>query len=230
MKMTFAERVKYAMNLEGFTQASLAKKVELSQSAIQKITSGKSLRSKKLLDISRALKVRPEWLWDGIEPMKNKWSQSNAIIQKIELDDSHQFICENEPQFPLYSRIERLLIPKNKEKEDDFKMIRLPMDIAKKTNTNATHWVGILAPDTSMPPTIQEGAIVAIDESMIEIKNGKIYAISIGNICMLRILYALPNKKVKIRSLNSDEYPDESLSRDEVIILGKVFYTATMID
>ncbi|AWK14067.1 hypothetical protein CCS41_06060 [Candidatus Fukatsuia symbiotica] len=230
MKMTFAQRVKHAMNVEGLTQASLAVKAGLSQAAIQKITSGKSQRSRKLLDISRVLRVRPEWLGDGVEPMKDKWVQEGIRFERIHIDDPTSPVSENEYEFPLYGRMERLLIPRDKGREDMLKMIRLPMDIAVKTKTTLTNSVAILAPDSSMCPTIQEGAIVAVDESITEIKNGKIYAVSVGGLCMLRILYALPNNMVKMRSLNQNEYPDDTVLLSDVKILGKVFYTASIID
>mgnify|MGYP001595712992 CR=1 FL=1 len=68
--MTFAQRLQYAMDAEGLTQAALAEKSGASQAAIQKITSGKSQTTKKLLEISRSLRVRPEWLGQGEEPMR----------------------------------------------------------------------------------------------------------------------------------------------------------------
>lgn len=228
--MTFAQRVQYAMKMEGLTQAALALKASISQAAIQKITSGKSQRTKKLLEISRALNVRPEWLGDGLEPMRDKWAQEGIKCERMQIDDPTHPINKNEYEFPLYSRMERLLIPRDKGREETLKMIRLPMDIAINTKTAITDSVAILAPDASMYPTIQEGAIVAVDESITEIRNGKIYAVSIGGLCMLRILYSLPNSMVKIRSLNQNEYPDDTLSLSDIKILGKVFYTASIID
>lgn len=62
MGMTLAQRLKVAMKESGLTQAALAEKAGVSQAAIQKITSGKSQSTTKLLEISRALHVRPEWL------------------------------------------------------------------------------------------------------------------------------------------------------------------------
>lgn len=59
---TFAERLKEAMRDAGYTQMALAEATGLSQGAIQKLTSGRAKSTTKLLEISNALGVRPEWL------------------------------------------------------------------------------------------------------------------------------------------------------------------------
>ena len=69
---TFAERLIAAMSAAGLSQGQLAERVGLSQPAIQKMTSGKTNGSRKMVELSRALSVRPEWLSDGSGPMRNE--------------------------------------------------------------------------------------------------------------------------------------------------------------
>ncbi|MES4611393.1 helix-turn-helix domain-containing protein [Ewingella sp. CoE-038-23] len=69
-KTTLAQRLKLAMEEGGFTQASLAEAAGTSQPSIWKIVSGRTQSSVKLIDIARALKVRPEWLADGTGDMR----------------------------------------------------------------------------------------------------------------------------------------------------------------
>lgn len=68
--MTFKSRLKKAMEEGGFTQASLAKESGLAQSMIWKLVSGKASGTSKLVPISKALGVRPEWLGEGTGPMR----------------------------------------------------------------------------------------------------------------------------------------------------------------
>lgn len=70
-KTTLAQRLKMAMEEGGFTQASLAEAAGISQPSIWKIAAGRSQGSVKLVDIAKALGVRPEWLADGTGDMKN---------------------------------------------------------------------------------------------------------------------------------------------------------------
>lgn len=60
--MNLAERIIAAREHLGVTQAELAKRVQLSQQAIQKLESGKSESSRRLTEIAVACGVRPEWL------------------------------------------------------------------------------------------------------------------------------------------------------------------------
>ncbi|MDQ7101916.1 S24 family peptidase [Serratia sp. MF2] len=68
--MTFAERLKLAMDEGSFTQGSLAKKVGIAQSMIWKLLNGKANGTTKMLEMCKVLGVRPEWLVDGQEPMR----------------------------------------------------------------------------------------------------------------------------------------------------------------
>lgn len=69
-KTTLAQRLKMAMDEGGFTQASLAQAAGISQPSVWKIASGRTQESVKLIDIAKALGVRPEWLADGTGDMK----------------------------------------------------------------------------------------------------------------------------------------------------------------
>ncbi|MEX2986851.1 helix-turn-helix domain-containing protein [Serratia fonticola] len=68
---TLAERLKIAMEAGDFSQASLAEKAGIAQPSIWKIVTGKTQSSAKIVEISTALGVRPEWLAKGVGPMRD---------------------------------------------------------------------------------------------------------------------------------------------------------------
>ncbi|CNI78544.1 helix-turn-helix domain-containing protein [Yersinia pekkanenii] len=70
--MNFAERMKIAMMQSGFTQGRLAKEAGIAQSMIWKLVSGKAEKTGSLVKIASVLGVRPEWLSDGIGPMREE--------------------------------------------------------------------------------------------------------------------------------------------------------------
>lgn len=84
MKTTLAQRLKQARQNAGFTQNELAKLVGVSQAAIQKIETGKAATSTRLIEISKALNVDPEWLSVGTGD--NPTPQISSSV-KIELAD-----------------------------------------------------------------------------------------------------------------------------------------------
>ncbi|VUT16923.1 putative HTH-type transcriptional regulator [Klebsiella huaxiensis] len=53
------------------TQKTLGDAVGVSQAAIQKIETGRAAQTTKLLDIAKALRVRPEWLSSGTGAMRD---------------------------------------------------------------------------------------------------------------------------------------------------------------
>lgn len=64
---SFSERLKTARINQDLSQAQLAKMVGVSQASIAALESGINKSTKNLLDISKALKVSPEWLYNGVD-------------------------------------------------------------------------------------------------------------------------------------------------------------------
>jgi phage repressor protein C with HTH and peptisase S24 domain len=69
----------------------------------------------------------------------------------------------------------------------------------------------------SMSPVINDKAVVYVDIGRISIQDGKIYAISHGGLFKFKYLYKLPMGGVRIVSANKEEYPEETLTAEEII-------------
>ncbi|EMM2471152.1 MULTISPECIES: XRE family transcriptional regulator [Klebsiella] len=79
---TFAERLNAAMIATGVSQGQLAEMVGVSQPAIQKMTSGKTNGSRKMVELAYALGVRPEWLSSGQGAMREDGQQPQSQLTK----------------------------------------------------------------------------------------------------------------------------------------------------
>lgn len=66
---TLADRISLKMNELGIDQYELAKKVGVSQPAIQKIVAGKTKEPRKMLQIAQALGTTVAWLQNGKSPI-----------------------------------------------------------------------------------------------------------------------------------------------------------------
>jgi len=64
---TLGERLRYRRRQMGWTQEQLAVQAGTNQAVIQKIENGKSLRPRKIDEISSVLEVNPAWLMFGDE-------------------------------------------------------------------------------------------------------------------------------------------------------------------
>ncbi len=75
------------------TQKTLGDAVGVSQAAIQKIETGRAAQTTKLLDIAKALRVRPEWLSSGTGAMRTdgdddkKPSHINHDVFRVDILD-----------------------------------------------------------------------------------------------------------------------------------------------
>lgn len=75
------------------TQKALGEAVGVSQAAIQKIETGRAAQTTKLLDIAKALRVRPEWLSSGTGAMRDdgeddkKPSHMNHDVFRVDILD-----------------------------------------------------------------------------------------------------------------------------------------------
>ncbi|MBG2647138.1 helix-turn-helix transcriptional regulator [Klebsiella michiganensis] len=79
---TFAERLNAAMIAAGVSQGQLAEMVGVSQPAIQKMTSGKTNGSRKMVELANALGVRPEWLSSGQGAIREDGQQPQSQLTK----------------------------------------------------------------------------------------------------------------------------------------------------
>ena len=90
---TLADRINNRMKELNITQEELANEIGISQAAVQKITSGKTEHPKKILEISKKLRVSPDWLTTGIgdiekaslSPLEISIQDENGVLNSLKL-------------------------------------------------------------------------------------------------------------------------------------------------
>lgn len=88
--------------------------------------------------------------------------------------------------------------------------------------------VCVCADGDSMEPVYPDGATLGINTADKVIKDGKIYAVNHGGLFRTKILQKLPDNKIRIKSYNSEAYPDEEADADEMNIIGRVFWWSVL--
>ncbi|MBJ8730886.1 helix-turn-helix transcriptional regulator [Citrobacter freundii] len=231
---TFADRLNAAMNAAGISQGQLAEKVGVSQPAIQKMTSGKTNGSRKMVELAHALNVRPEWLSSGTGPMHNEDRKDSSIPPesewgKIDAWDSKTNLPDDEVEVPYLKDIE-LTCGDGSCLEDDYNgfKLRFAKSTLRKVGAQKDSVLCFPASGNSMEPMIPEGTTVAINTNDKKIVDGKVYAISQDGWKRLKSIYRVSPTRIVIRSFNSEEYPDEEADIDSVEILGRMFWTSTI--
>lgn len=234
---TFAQRLKVAMAERGMTQSSLAEKVGISQTAIQKLATGKAKNTAFLLPISKALEVRPEWLSMGENPMRvgdapynpastippeNQWQGVQAWDEDTPLDDDEVYI-------PFYKSIELAAGSGCTTNEDhNGYKLRFSKSTLRRYGAEPSNVISFPVHGDSMAPVIPSKSTVTVDKGHTKITDGGIYAIEQDELFRIKLLYRMPGRKVSIRSFNKDEFPDEEASLDDVKIIGRVISWSVM--
>ncbi|EBU8673086.1 helix-turn-helix transcriptional regulator [Salmonella enterica] len=241
MKTTLAERLNAARKAQGLTQKALGDLVGISQAAIQKIETGKASSSTKIIELAKVLDVHPEWLSSGEGPAGN--------------DDFDTLLKNKHPKSELKSSHLKVGVWEEQERHDMDEFVEVPLinvrfaaghgnseiiddeDFTLVFRRYSLHRMGVSAGNAklvrvsgdSMTPALNDGDVVGIDTSSVDIKDGKTYALCHDGMLRVKTLISQPGKII-IRSLNRVDYPDEALDREHfmrsVRIVGRVFWSS----
>ncbi len=235
------ERLKEAMAAARITQAQLAQLVDVSQPAINRLITGKTTSSRKIIDIARVLSVNPEWLVDGTGHMHLGREESLHPDASLEKKDGNLEYSEpwdhsipldpGEADAPFLPDID--LVPNDgriSHGQSNFMFMRIKKDILSKVGAdiNGRGVVGFLHKGDSMDPFIPDGSRVIIDCHNKKIVDGKVYVIDQNGWKRLRLLYRTSPDKVSIRSFNRASHPDEEVEISEINVIGRMFMTHTL--
>ena len=237
-KMTFSERLNLAMKESGFTQGALAEAVGMAQPSVWKLVSGGAKGSKKTVQIAKVRGVRPEWLADGIEPMKDDGvvphdPRSTIPPEKewgrVDAWDSNTPLPDDEVEVPFLKDIE-LAAGDGSYCNEDYNgyKIRFSKSTLRRVGAQAENVVCFPARGKSMEPVIPDGTTVAIDCGNKKINDGDLYAISTDGMKRIKQLYRRPGGIIVIRSFNREEYRDEEVLEPNIEIIGRMFWSSTL--
>lgn len=218
------DRLREARRNKDLSQAELSKLLGVSQAAIAAIESGRNKRPTNLVAIAKALDVSPYWLETGKEDMEVR---ANATpLGRIAEWDSNTPLSDDDCEAPLYKEIKLSAGNGFADDIEDYNgyKLRFSKSTLRRHGINPADVVCVTADGDSMEPVFPSGATLGINTADKVIKDGKIYAINHGGLLRTKILHKLPENKVRIRSYNQSEYPDEEASLDDLSVIGRVFW------
>lgn len=231
---TLADRLRESRKARDLTQREVASAADMTQSAYSDLENGRSQTSTKIAALARALQVDAFWLQTGEQPGITPVSLSSGRLAQIEPWDDETPLEDDEVEIPFYKDFKfacghgKLGNTMGKET----RRLRISKLTLRNRNIEFTNASAATVTDNSMSPTINDGATILIDCGKNEIKNGQIFIIrqGEGEFAEFRCkrLYRLPMGGVRIVSDNSEEYPEERLSLEEIkeqnfTVLGWVF-------
>lgn len=214
---TFSERLIAAMNSAGLSQGQLAELVGVSQPAIQKMTSGKTGGSRKIVEIAGALGVRPEWLSSGVGAMRNDGQMpakpASTIDQVFRVEVLDLMVSAG----PGVVNSEFIEILRSVEYSED--------DARRMFNGRKQEQIRIInVRGDSMSGTIEPGDLLFVDISVQSFDGDGIYAFLYDDTAHVKRLQKMKDKLLVI-SDNQTYRPWEPIEKDEmnkIFVFGKV--------
>ncbi len=228
---TLGSRIAHYRIAAGLSQAALAKACGwASQSRVGNYE--KDTREPNLEDIAlmaKALGVHPTQLLTG-EPPK---VQANAeLIGMMSPWDSSTPLHDDEVAIPLYKEVEMAAgNGATHAVEQTDRLLRFAKSTLREAGVHESNAACATVKGNSMERLIMDGATVGIDRGATHIEDGEIYAFDHDGMLRVKYLYRTPGGGLRIRSENTDEYPDEYLTAEQaasIRILGWVFWWSTV--
>lgn len=215
--MSFSERLNQAMSDAGYTQGRLAKAVGMAQSSVNKLLNG-ALGSRKTVEISSVLGVRPEWLSTGAGPMRTDGQQPAAPVvatpSNVYRVDVLDVQASAGPGAVINEFVEVL-----RSVEYSPEDARLMFDGRKQEQVRIINVRG-----DSMSGTIEPGDLLFVDISVNNFDGDGIYAFLYDDTAHVKRLQKMKDKLLVI-SDNKSYTPWDPIERDEmnrVFVFGKV--------
>lgn len=217
------DRLKRAMSDAGVDQPALAELVGCTQGAISQILLGNTQRSRYLPDIADALKVSLRWL-KGETDVADPTAPPTPTIQDV----ADHFNLALVPEVDLGYNMGggsagAQYYATNYETTA---MVPFPMDWLRSIAKGAiTDLFVARGEGDSMMATILDGDLVLVDTSQrIVNRQDRIWAVSYGELGMIKRLRRQPDGKIIIMSDNPSVTPYPPATEDEVHVIGRVIW------
>lgn len=234
---TLAQNIRDRMAAIGMTQKELAERANISQVMVHKLVSGKTTTTSKLLDLAKALGCSAEELQYGTDKISQNQSlkvESNAQwAGGFETWDKNTPLDEDEIEVPFYMEVELAAGAGIADIREYYgPKLRFSKSTLRRQGVSVSEARCVKVNGNSMEPVLPHGSTVGVDTSQTNIIDGKMYAIDHDGMLRVKMLYKLPGGGMRLRSYNTDEWPDEHISHDQlkhIKIIGKVFWYSVLI-
>jgi phage repressor protein C with HTH and peptisase S24 domain len=233
MDVKTARLYEAAEKLKGVSgQSNLARLLNVSPQVVKNWET-RGVSASGLVNAAKVIGVSVAWVETGEGEMAAiKQPESNALpLGKIDEWDNNTPLSDDDCEAPLYKEIKLSAGNGFADDIEDYNgyKLRFSRNTLRKHGINPADVVCVMADGDSMEPVFPSGATLGIDTGSKNIRDGQIYAINHGGLLRTKILHKLPDNKVRIRSYNQSEYPDEEASLDDLSVIGRVFWWSVMV-
>ena len=215
-------------NIDG--QSELARYLNVSPQVLKNWET-RSISSKGLIQAANALEIDVRWLETGVGEMHPRPIEANARpAPPLRFWSSNDPLPEEDYAFAPFLKDFAFIGGAGCEEGSDYNNFRLPFgkSTLRRLGVQIENVFCCTLEGDSMWPRIPDGATIAVDKGRNTIKDGDIYAFVQGGLYRVKYLYKLPGGRVRIRSQNEEEHPEETASLEDIQIVGRVFWVSSL--
>ena len=215
-------------NIDG--QSELARYLNVSPQVLKNWET-RSISSKGLIQAAKALEIDVRWLETGVGEMHPRPIEANARpAPPLRFWSSNDPLPEEDYAFAPFLKDFAFIGGAGCEEGSDYNNFRLPFgkSTLRRLGVQIENVFCCTLEGDSMWPRIPDGATIAVDKGRNTIKDGDIYAFVQGGLYRVKYLYKLPGGRVRIRSQNEEEHPEETASLEDIQIVGRVFWVSSL--
>lgn len=227
------DRIREARSNVKMTQDALAKRIGVTKATISQWESGSTTpNGKNLINLTETLGVSPEWLLTGKSSEAKEVSSNAQAEGSFSLWDSATPLEDGEVEIPFYQEVE--LSAGNGTYVDldrGGRKLRFARSTLRKAGVDVNCAACVSIHGNSMDPVLPDGAVVGVDTSKTNVKDGQMYAIDHDGLLRVKLMYRLPSG-YRVRSFNRDEYADEEYfnqDANKIKIIGQVFWYSVLL-
>ena len=215
-------------NIDG--QSELARYLNVSPQVLKNWET-RSISSKGLIQAAKALEIDVRWLETGVGEMHPRPIEANARpAPPLRFWSSNDPLPEEDYAFAPFLKDFAFIGGAGCEEGSDYNNFRLPFgkSTLRRLGVQIENVFCCTLEGDSMWPRIPDGATIAVDKGRSAIKDGDSYAFVQGGLYRVKYLYKLPGGRVRIRSQNEEEHPEETASLEDIQIVGRVFWVSSL--
>lgn len=242
---TSGKRLRDHLNSLGASYADFAKRMNVEPQHVNNWFK-RGVPKARIFEVADALKLDPRWLADGIGQGPG---QPSAISERAatytgsdeftQLEPLHPWddrtpLDSDEVEVPLYKEVEIAAgCGRTAVRAVEGRKLRFSYATLRAAGVDPANAFCASVNGDSMAPLINHGATIGVDRGSTNIIDGEIYALEHDGMLRVKILHRMPGGAIRLRSYNSDEYPDEIYTPEQIIdqhiaVLGWVFWWSVL--